>query len=193
MELESSYPILLAGVSLDLPRIRDPNGKQDFFVLDIKRRADLAHLFAADLHKKLAADALLDSPIITVSGKCLNMVDRMAINGRYAIIEKEHDRKPYYDYPYWAAREQSMTTRSTNNFYLRDDDAKWLKGQMRNLVFVDDVLSTASTADAVIDLCEQIGRPLAAIAVVLVEGERRTEYRGIPVISLGYLPLPHMP
>ncbi len=39
-------------------------------------------------------------------------------------------------------------------------------------------------------MAEEIGFEISVIACVLTEGEKRTEYKGIPLISLGHIPLP---
>ena len=39
-------------------------------------------------------------------------------------------------------------------------------------------------------MAEKIGFQIAVIACVLTEGEKRTDYKGIPLISLDHIPLP---
>jgi hypothetical protein len=46
------------------------------------------------------------------------------------------------------------------------------------------------TIDSVLAMAEEIGFEISVIACVLTEGEKRTEYKGIPLISLGHIPLP---
>ena len=62
--------------------------------------------------------------------------------------------------------------------------------QGKKLCFLDDVVSTGGTIDAVLALAKEIGIEIAVIACALTEGTPRTEYRGIPVVSLDHIPLP---
>jgi adenine phosphoribosyltransferase len=44
--------------------------------------------------------------------------------------------------------------------------------------------------DAAMSMAKEIGFEISVIACVLTEGEERTHYKGIPLISLGNIPLP---
>jgi len=52
------------------------------------------------------------------------------------------------------------------------------------------VVSTGGTIDSVIAMAKEIGFEISVIACVLTEGEKRTEYKGIPLVSLDNIPLP---
>jgi adenine phosphoribosyltransferase len=69
---------------------------------------------------------------------------------------------------------------------------KYERFQGKKLCFVDDVVSTGGTVDAVLLMAKEIGFEVSVIACVLTEGEERTDYKGIPLISLGNIPLPGM-
>jgi adenine phosphoribosyltransferase len=60
----------------------------------------------------------------------------------------------------------------------------------KKLCFIDDVVSTGGTVDSVLAMAKEIGFEVSVIACVLTEGEKRTEYRGIPLVSLDHIPLP---
>ena len=52
------------------------------------------------------------------------------------------------------------------------------------------LLSTGGTIEAVFALAKEIGVEISVIACVLTEGTPRTEYQGIPLVSLDHIPLP---
>jgi len=41
-----------------------------------------------------------------------------------------------------------------------------------------------------LELAKKIGIEIAVVACALTEGTRRTEYKGIPLVSLDHIPLP---
>jgi adenine/guanine phosphoribosyltransferase-like PRPP-binding protein len=55
---------------------------------------------------------------------------------------------------------------------------------------MDDVVSTGGTIDAAMELCSKIGVEICVIACALLEGEHRDQYKGIPLVSLDWIPLP---
>ena len=63
--------------------------------------------------------------------------------------------------------------------------------QGKKLCFVDDVVSTGGTVDAVLLMAKEIGFEVSVIARVLTEGEERTHYKVYPLVSLGNI-LPGM-
>ncbi len=52
------------------------------------------------------------------------------------------------------------------------------------------MVSTGGTIDAVLAMSREIGFEISVIACALTEGEKRTEYEGIPLVSLDHIPLP---
>jgi adenine phosphoribosyltransferase len=189
---KSSYHIELAGVSMLLPLI---TGTPSFYVLDLSGQAELNMRFAAALNE-LVADIDYHT-ILTVEGKGIGLVQEMASmklavhsiireRGRYAVMRKT--LPPYLLDALVAPRVSSLTTQKMHDFYLGHDTADWLYG--KRVLLVDDVLSTGGTANAMLEMCRLLGATPAAFAVVLTEGETWSEYRGVPVVSLGHIPLP---
>jgi adenine phosphoribosyltransferase len=179
---KSSYHIELAGVSLFLPLI---TGAPSFYVLDLSGQADLNIRFAAALNERVAD---IDyHAIMTVEGKGIGLVQEMSREGgRYAVMRKT--LPPYLQNALIAGRVSSLTTQKMHDFYLGHDTADWLRG--KRVLLVDDVLSTGGTANAMLEMCRLLDATPAAFAVVLTEGEAWSEYRGVPVVSLGHIPLP---
>jgi adenine phosphoribosyltransferase len=82
----------------------------------------------------------------------------------------------------------SITTQGKQELWIGRE--KYEQFQGKKLCFIDDVVSTGGTVDAALIMAKEIGFEISVIACVLTEGEERTHYRGIPLISLGNIPLP---
>lgn len=65
---------------------------------------------------------------------------------------------------------------------------KYAAFQGKKLCFLDDVVSTGGTIEAVLALAKEIGIEISVIACALTEGEERACYKGIPLVCLGSYP-----
>ena len=83
---------------------------------------------------------------------------------------------------------ESITTHGKQELWIGKEKYQHFTG--KRVCFLDDVVSTGGTIDAVKALAEKIGVEIAVVACVLTEGTRWTEYKGIPVVSLDHIPLP---
>mgnify|MGYP003306513060 FL=1 len=83
---------------------------------------------------------------------------------------------------------QSITTHGKQELWIGREKYQHFVG--KKVCFLDDVVSTGGTIDAVLELAPKIGVEIAVIACVLTEGVKRTEYKGIPLVSLDHIPLP---
>ncbi len=83
---------------------------------------------------------------------------------------------------------ESITTQGKQELWIGRE--KYERFQGKKLCFVDDVVSTGGTVDAALIMAKEIGFEISVIACVLTEGEERTHYKGIPLVSLGNIPLP---
>jgi len=83
---------------------------------------------------------------------------------------------------------RSITTEEEQELWIGKE--KYEPFQGKKLCFIDDVVSTGGTVDSVLAMAREIGFEISVIACVLTEGEKRTEYKGIPLISLDNIPLP---
>jgi adenine phosphoribosyltransferase len=77
---------------------------------------------------------------------------------------------------------KSITTARLQVLHLSEEDYKALHG--KRIAFVDDVVSTGGTLEALKGLAKVIGATHAATLAVFTEGTRRED-----VIALGHLPL----
>ena len=83
---------------------------------------------------------------------------------------------------------QSITTHGQQELWIGRE--KYAQFQGKRLCFLDDVVSTGGTISAAMELAEKIGVEICVVACALIEGDERTEYRGLPVVSLDRIPLP---
>ena len=83
---------------------------------------------------------------------------------------------------------QSITTQGMQELWIGREKYEYFSG--KKLCFLDDVVSTGGTIDAVMELAPKIGIEISVIACVLTEGTARTEYKGIPLVCLDHIPLP---
>jgi len=104
---------------------------------------------------------------------------------KYIVIRKSH--KSYMSGAVYA-QVKSITTDAPQTLWLDGEDAEYLKN--RKILIFDDVISTGSTLDGLYSLLDAYKAQITANACILTEATPWTEYNGIPVISLGHLPLP---
>lgn len=83
---------------------------------------------------------------------------------------------------------KSITTQGQQDLWIGKEKYEHFQG--KKLCFVDDVVSTGGTVDAALAMAKEIGVEISVIACVLTEGGERTDYMGIPLVSLGNIPLP---
>lgn len=83
---------------------------------------------------------------------------------------------------------QSITTQGKQKLWIGREKYEYFSG--KKLCFLDDVVSTGGTIDAVMELAPKIGIEISVIACVLTEGTARTDYKGIPLVCLDHIPLP---
>ena len=57
------------------------------------------------------------------------------------------------------------------------------------IAIIDDVVSTCGTIDAIYRLLKKANLEICKIACVLCEGKVTKDFKGIPVISCGFIPL----
>ena len=92
------------------------------------------------------------------------------------------ERKPYMCENVLSVEVKSITTNRVQALYLSEDDALDLFG--KRAAFVDDVVSSGGTLEALKALARKAGAEHVATLAVFTEGSRRPD-----VISLGHLPL----
>lgn len=139
---------------------------------------------AKALTKKLA-DYNYDG-FVTVQTKSSGLCQELA-RDMDCYLELRKARKAFMKDPRHVELE-SITTQGKQELWIGKEKYQQFTG--KKLCFVDDVVSTGGTVDAALMMAKEIGFEISVIACVLTEGAERTHYKGIPLISLGNIPLP---
>ena len=186
MKWESTYRIHLApDYPVDLP-LMDIGGGFKIYSFDMNGEAEWNSVAARELKKKLAPSAF--DGFMTVQTKSCGLTQ--AITSEYGFkryLELRKSRKSFMLDPV-GVKAQSITTHGQQELWIGRE--KYAQFQGERLCFLDDVVSTGGTISAAMELAEKIGVEICVVACALIEGDERTEYRGLPVVSLDRIPLP---
>lgn len=170
---------------LPLQWISDDLGIYSFVLLD---KVAWVKALATSLMERIS-DVLGDGVdvIVTPEAKAITLAyeltNRLGL-GDFVVARKS--RKAYMTDPV-SIDVQSITTQFTQQMWFGREDLDALRG--RRVLVVDDVVSTGATLDALFGFLRSIDCEVVAVACVLTEGETRTHYDGVPLISIGHLPL----
>ena len=184
MEKNGTYTIHLAeDYAVELPML-DIGGGFCIYSFDMTGECEWNRVAAEELLKKLK-DYDFDG-FMTVQTKSCGLTQ--AISRDYPrYLELRKSKKSFMVDPV-GVTVQSITTQGKQELWIGKEKYQHFIG--KKLCFLDDVVSTGGTIDAVLELAPRIGVEIAVIACVLTEGTRRTEYKGIPLVSLDHIPLP---
>ena len=139
---------------------------------------------AKSLQEKLKAydfDAFL-----TVQTKSCGLAQEMG-DGYTRYLELRKSYKGFMVEPQHVTVE-SITTHGKQELWIGKEKYQHFVG--KRVCFLDDVVSSGGTIDAVLEMAPKIGVEVVVVACVLTENTRWTEYKGIPVVSLDHIPLP---
>ena len=184
MKQTGTYTIHLSpDYAVELPLL-DIGGGFCIYSFDMTGECEWNRVAADELLKKLAPDEF--DGFMTVQTKSCGLTQ--AISRDYPrYLELRKSRKGFMVDPVGVSV-QSITTQGKQELWIGKEKYQHFVG--KKLCFLDDVVSTGGTIDAVMELAPKIGVEIAVIACVLTEGTRRTEYKGIPLVSLDHIPLP---
>ena len=180
MEERDVYSLDIAGVRRDL-RLFEVKPGMRIAILNILGDVELVVACAAALAQKLA-DIPFDV-ILTAETKSIPIAHELAkvTQKPYVVLRKEY--KPYMGEAI-KAETLSITTGKPQHLFLDEKDINCLKG--KQVVLLDDVISTGSTLQGMHLITEKAGGKVTAEAAILTEGDR-AEWR--QVIALGHLPI----
>jgi len=170
-------------LEIELPLVDIGNG---FYIysFDMTGESKWNRYAAKALAKKLAGYSY--DGFVTVQTKSSGLCQELARDmDCYLELRKSH--KPFMTEPKHV-KVKSITTHGEQELWVGREKYERFRG--KKLCFVDDVVSTGGTVDAALMMAEEIGFEISVIACVLTEGEERTHSRGIPLVSLGHIPLP---
>ncbi len=180
MENREVYSLDIAGVKRDL-RLFEVKPGMRIAILNILGDVELVDACASALARKLAETPY--DVILTAEAKSIPIAHELAkvTQKPYVVLRKEY--KPYMGEAI-KAETLSITTGKPQHLFLDEKDINCLKG--KQVVLLDDVISTGSTLQGMHLITEKAGGKVTAEAAILTEGDR-AEWR--QVIALGHLPI----
>ena len=176
VHLSENYPV-------ELPKLDIGDGVC-IYSFDMTGECEWNRVAAEELLKKLAPYEF--DGFVTVQTKSCGISQAISANfPKYLEIRKS--KKAFMVDPVGVSV-QSITTHGKQELWIGKEKYQHFVG--KKLCFLDDVVSTGGTIDAMLELAKKIDIEIVAIACVLTEGTRRTEYKGIPLVCLDHIPLP---
>jgi adenine phosphoribosyltransferase len=175
-----TYPVEIAGVHRDLRLFQVAPGVR-IAVLNILGDTELVIACAKALAAKL--QDIDYSVLVTAEAKAIPLAYQLAVETQkpYVVLRKTY--KPYMGEAL-SAETLSITTGKPQTLFLDEKDHELVK--MKNVVLVDDVISTGSTLQGMRLVMEKAGATVVQEVGIFTEGER-AQWRHI--IALGHLPL----
>lgn len=175
-----TYPVEVAGVRRNLPLFDVKPGLR-IAILNILGDTELVQAAARALAELLAGRAY--DLLVTAEAKSIPLLHALSVEtGKpYIVLRKAY--KPYMGDAVFAET-LSITTGAPQTLYLDEKDRELVKD--KQVVLVDDVISTGSTLQGMRLVLDKAGARVVAEAAIFTEGER-SQWENI--IALGHLPL----
>ena len=176
-----TFEINLAGVTRELPLFEVAPGLR-IAVLNTLGDTELVEACATAIAEKLKGQDF--DVLVTAESKSIPFTHALSVRTKKSYVVL---RKSYKSYMGKAleSTSNSITTQLEQHLIMDEKDIKLIKG--KNVVIVDDVISTGSTLHAMKTLMEMAGaNPDYMIACICTEG---AETDWPEVICLGHLPL----
>lgn len=180
METRETYSVDIAGVHRELPLFEIKPGLR-IAILNILGDTELVQACAVALAARLS-DVKYDV-LLTAEAKSIPLAHALAVetNKPYVVLRKVY--KPYMG-DALKTETLSITTGEPQYLYLDEKDIDLMRG--KQVVVVDDVISTGSTLQGMRLLVQKAGGEVVREVAVFTEGER-AKWRD--VIALGHLPV----
>ncbi len=180
MEKRSTYSVEIAGVHRELTLFEIKPGLR-IAILNILGDTELVQACAKELVKKL--ENFPCDVLVTAETKSIPLAYALSVemNKPYVIFRKSY--KPYMGKAL-QTETLSITTGEPQTLYLDEKDLELIKG--KNVVIVDDVISTGSTLEGMRLLTSKAGAKITAEAAIFTEGDCDKWQK---IISLGHLPV----
>lgn len=175
-----TYPVDIAGVHRELRLFQVAPGVR-IAVLNILGDTELVIACAKALAAKL--QDIDYSVLVTAEAKAIPLAYQLAVETQkpYVVLRKSY--KPYMGEAL-SAETLSITTGKPQTLFLDEKDHELVNG--KNVVLVDDVISTGSTLQGMRLVMEKAGAMVVQEVGIFTEGER-AQWRHI--VALGHLPL----
>jgi|SRR5687768_9882141 adenine phosphoribosyltransferase len=175
-----TYTVEIAGLKRDL-RLFEVKPGLKIAILNILGDTELVQACARELAQKLK-DTEYDL-LVTAEAKSIPLAYALSVETKkpYVVLRKSY--KPYMGEAL-KAETLSITTGQPQTLILDEKDVASIKG--KNVVIVDDVISTGSTLQGMRMVLDKARATVVAQAAILTEGDRA---QWMHIISLGHLPL----
>jgi len=180
MTKHETYAIEIAGIKRDLRLFEIKPGLR-IAILNILGDTELVQACARALAEKV--NSLSYEMIVTAEAKSIPIAHALSVetNKPYIVLRKQY--KPYMGEAI-QAETLSITTGQPQVLILDEKDVDVIKG--KNVLIVDDVISTGSTLQGMRMILDKAGASVAGEAAILTEGDRA---QWMHIYSLGHLPL----
>lgn len=163
--MEEFYEIKIAGCTRKLKKF-PVNDKMDIAAFILFGDVEITEKSAIALIKKCPKFDV----ILTPEAKSIPLAYEMSRQSKKKYVVARKGVKVYMGNPIKVS-ERSITTQNEQNLYLGEDDVADLKG--KNILIVDDVISTGESLKAVEELAKQAGGNIVAKCAVLAEGDAK--------------------
>jgi adenine phosphoribosyltransferase len=176
----STYPVEIAGLYRELPLFEVQPGLR-IAVLNILGDTELVQACASALADKLAS---YDYQVIaTAEAKSIPLAYALSlVTDKPYVVLRKHYRS--YMGETIQAETISITTGQPQRLYLDEKDHETVRN--RNVVLLDDVISTGSTLEGMHQVMEKASANVVVETAVFTEGDQG---KWSHIIALGHLPL----
>src|SRR5688500_5076482 len=177
MPESETYAVEIAGLKRDL-RLFEIKPGLKIAILNILGDTELVQACARELAQKLK-DTEYDL-LVTAEAKSIPLAYALSVETKkpYVVLRKSY--KPYMG-DVLKAETLYMTTGQPQTMSLDEKDVASIKG--KNVVIVDDVISTGATLQGMRMVLDKARATVAAQAAILTEGDRA---QWMHIISLGH-------
>ena len=179
MTKRQTHTVKIAGLTRELPLFEVAPGLR-IAIFNMLGDTEIVQVAAKALTKRLPKEA---QSLVTAEAKSIPLCYALSVESKlpYVVLRKSY--KPYMGDAV-SAETLSITTGQPQTLYLDEKDRALIDG--KQVVLVDDVISTGSTLQGMRLIIEKAGGQLISTAAVFTEGERA---RWKDIIALGHLPL----
>lgn len=139
----------------------------------------------ADLNVKIAEKQIPFDLIVTTECKGIPFAHELAKSAEVDYVVFRKEPKVYLGEN--LSFEGASITSGNSKFYLSQQDQHKIRG--KKILFIDDVFSSGSTYNGVVYFLSTLNAQVTGIAVALTEGVHAQEYKGVPILSSGFVPI----
>jgi adenine phosphoribosyltransferase len=174
------YAVEVAGIKRDL-RLFEIKPGLKIAILNILGDTEFVQACARELADKLKEKDY--DVLVTAEAKSIPLAHALSVETKkpYVVLRKSY--KPYMGAAL-KAETLSITTGQTQILILDEKDIEMMKG--KQVVILDDVISTGSTLQGMRMILDKAGASVVAEAAIFTEGDRA---QWMHIIALGHLPL----